>query len=170
MKEIIITVLLHTFILSTVVSAQKTVHFEDGKTLVLNGTPLCVFPKFNDFNASQLEQNEHSFYKIEGDTIEIAIYGELDNKFVDLNIYRFHRNQINYYYLEVKEQLDENEKVLHYYIYFTADEERPESKPFKNTTYPFGFSDPEYKNSITFLLSCNTKEELEKLYNLIKIE
>jgi len=169
MKKIIISILLLNIIMGTVANAQKTIHFEDGKTLVLNGTPICVFPKFNDFNASQLDQNEHSFYKIECDTIEIAIYSELNNKFVDLNIYRFHKNQINYYYLSVKEQVDESEKVLHYYIYFTADEERPESKPFKNTTYPFGYSDPEYKNSITFLLSCTTKEELEKLYNLIKV-
>lgn len=172
MKKLLLGAILVTALFSLKVTAQTKVKFEDGKTITLTGTSVGTYTDISPFKAGEVLQIMQTFYKMDGDTIEIAIYGELNNTFVDFNIYRVHKNQLNTYYFEIVEQIGENEKVLYYTLDFRSKDEKPEDKPIRHKYFPFGASnsEPVYDTVFSFSVYCDTKEGLEKLFNFVDLK
>ena len=151
---------------ATTLFAQTKIEFRDGKSLTLNGTLVGTFAKPDFFDPTLVEKNYSTTYKLDGDTLEIAVYSEYANKsFDDLEIFRIHKNQINLDYFAIQDETNDDEKVTHYSLSFSAlDEEKFHYKEF--TIYSSVGTPKEFN---TFTIYSDQKEGLEALEHLISI-
>lgn len=146
------------------INAQTKIDFRDGKSMTLNGKPLGSLVIYDYFEPTVVSKHATSYYKVEGDTIEIAVYSVWESGSVDdLRIYRIHKNQVDTEDMGVEEDTEENGTIA-YELYFRAND----GQKFKYKKYTIHSIIGESFNFGLFSVASNQKEGLEELFNLIK--
>ncbi len=149
------------------IEAQTTVTFDDETKLVLKGKLIGTFAKPDYPNTKEVEQYEKSFYRIDGDTIEITTYGEFPSKeMADLYIYRFHTNQLEIASLMVNEEQDDKGKFRHYSVSFNA----VAGKELHHTSYNAMNSNGFPMSFSYFNVNSDQKEGLQELVKQVKLK
>lgn len=144
-------------------SAQTKIDFRDGKSMTLNGKSLGTFVIYDFFEPTVVSKHTKNFYKVEGDTIEIAVYTEWEGgRMDDLRIYRIHKNQINTEISAISEAYEENGSSSYSYSFHALDEQQ-----FGYKTYSIYSSTGEAKEFNVFTIESNQKEGFEVLFLLI---
>lgn len=145
--------------------AQTKIDFRDGKSITLKGDLVGTFDKPDFFDPTIIEKTHYTYSKADGDTLEISVYSEYANKsFDDLEIFRIHKNQIDLNYLAVLEEINDEEKVIHYSLSFSS----LDDQKFQYKKYTIYSSVGVPKEFNTFTIYSNTIEGLDALFNLIK--
>lgn len=162
-------VLLTLFFISAIginVTAQKTVTFDDETKLVLNGKLITTFAKPDSFTPNKIEENQKSFYKMDGDTIEIAIfYEDLEKSFPKVDVFRFHPNELDLNELFIHEALDATSKFLYNYVSFNANA----NKEIRYVSYDNHFPKGAPSSFSYFTVGSMNKAELESLIKQVKL-
>lgn len=145
-------------------TAQTTVKFEDKSTKTIDGKLIGTLLTYDAVNKKQVEENVKTWYKVDGDTIEISVYSEsIAKQMEDFYIYRIHRNQLTLDVLYTTEQPDASGK-MQYYVLFLVPVEGVE---LKYTSYDFTSSAGETAFNDYFAIRSNKKEGLEELIQLL---
>lgn len=165
MKKILLGALFVSAIFGSTVTAQITAKFEDGKTMSYKGTSVGPYTLYGAFEPLELEQNVQTIYRMDGDTLEVVSYGELNKKMIELSVTRLHKNQIKQSTLKIKDQDAENGRAIYYALVIDAD---GNDKRFNNKSYSFDDSEGREMMIYGFNVNCDTKEGLEKLLVLLK--
>lgn len=145
-------------------SAQTKIDFRDGKSITLNGKSLGTNVIYDYFEPSKISKYATSYYKVEGDTIEIAVYSEWKSGSMDdLSIYRIHKNQLDTEYFGIEKNTEENGKIRYDLRFSSIDGQK-----FAYKIYSKYSAIGEPNEFGIFTIAYNQKEELDELFSLIK--